>query len=151
AFVDADTIVSPTYIEGVKEALDRGIAATGPMRALEKDSLKLRAFYRWWSFQSRISTLTKKPIFPGFNFAVSRNVFEEVGGFRPEPVTNEDIELSFRLARKGRIIFNSKMLVYTSTRRLKEISIPSYIMNAVDFALFNKSRHWKDHRKDYLE
>ncbi|MCX8189926.1 MAG: glycosyltransferase [Candidatus Diapherotrites archaeon] len=149
AFVDADTIVSPSYIEGVKEALDKGIAATGPMRALEKDSLKIRAFYRWWSLQSRISILTKKPIFPGFNFAVTKKAFEDAGGFRPDPITNEDIDLSFKLAKKGRLVFSKKMLVYTSTRRLKEISIPQYVMNAVDFALFNRSRHWKEHRKDY--
>ncbi|MEM4662843.1 MAG: glycosyltransferase family 2 protein, partial [Candidatus Diapherotrites archaeon] len=151
AFVDADTIVAPTYLEGVKEALSKGIAATGPIRALEKESLTLRAFYRWWSLQSRISVNIGMPIFPGFNFAVTKKVFEESNGFRPEPVTNEDIEFSLRLSKYGRVLFNKKMLVYTSTRRIKEMGILNYVVNAINFVVLNKSRSWSEHRKDYMQ
>ncbi len=147
-FIDADTVASETFLEGASEGLEKSIACTGPIRALEKNSLLLRVFYRWWSLQSRISVLLRHPIFPGFNFAVRKKVFDNAGGFKTEDITTEDLELSLRLRKYGKLSFNKKMLVHTSTRRLREISLPAYIANAATFVLFNKSRSWKEHRKD---
>lgn len=150
-FIDADTIASETFLEGAKEELEKSIACTGPVRALEKDSLLLRGFYRWWSFQSRASVLLRYPIFPGFNFAVRKEVFDNAGGFKTEDITTEDLELSLRLRKYGLLSFNKKMLVFTSTRRLQEIGLPAYIANAATFVLFNESRSWKEHRKDAVD
>jgi len=148
-FIDADTIACGTFLEGANEGLEKSIACTGPIRALEKNSLLLRAFYRWWSLQSRISVLLRYPIFPGFNFAVRKEAFEITGGFKTHDMTTEDIELSLRLRRYGKISFSEKMLVFTSTRRLKEIGLPSYVANAITFVLFKRCRSWKEHRKDF--
>jgi len=148
-FIDADTVASGTFLEGANEALEKSIACTGPIRALEKNSLLLRAFYRWWSLQSRVSVLLHYPVFPGFNFAVRKEVFDIAGGFKTHDITVEDMELSLRLRRYGKISFSEKMLVFTSTRRLKEIGIPSYVANGITFVLFKKSRSWKEHRRDF--
>jgi glycosyltransferase involved in cell wall biosynthesis len=149
AFIDADTIASPTYLEGVKESLSKCIASTGPIRALNEKSLILRAFYRMWSVQSRISTMIRFPLFPGFNFAVRKHHFELVGGFSEGDITCEDLDLSLRLRKYGRLCFNSKMLVYTSTRRLHKTSIISYVWNGVKFVLFRKAQTWDEYRMDF--
>ncbi|GAG53097.1 unnamed protein product, partial [marine sediment metagenome] len=67
-FVDADTMASKTFVEGALEALKDAVAATGPISALEKDSIRIRLFYKWWSLQSRLTVALHYPIFPGFNF-----------------------------------------------------------------------------------
>ncbi|MCD6478550.1 MAG: glycosyltransferase [Candidatus Diapherotrites archaeon] len=149
AFIDADTIASPTYLEGVKEALSKYIAATGPVRALNEKSLILRAFYRMWSLQSRISAMIRFPLFPGFNFAVRKHHFELAGGFNEGNITCEDLDLSLRLRKYGRLGFNNKMLVYTSTRRLHKTSLISYIWNGVRFVLFRKAQSWDEFRMDF--
>ena len=149
AFVDADTIVSKTYIEGVIEGLKNAIAVTGPMRALEHDSKKLDAFYKYWDLQTKISIDLKKPIFPGFNFGVRKKEFDKLKGFKEKDIVVEDMDLSFRLAKIGKIVFNKKMSVKTSTRRLKEVPIKEYVLNATKYAVTGKSWGWEHHRKDF--
>ncbi|MBI4053006.1 MAG: glycosyltransferase [Candidatus Diapherotrites archaeon] len=148
-FVDADTVVGKHFIEGVVWALEKGIAATGPIFALEKDSLRMRLFLQYWSFQSLVSTAIGFPIFPGFNFAVRRNVFEKAGGFQ-EKRTGEDIDLSLRLARLGKTVFSENMVVFTSTRRLKEQGIIKYAFNGFTYIFFGKSVPWHEYRKDFV-
>ena len=148
-FVDGDTQVEDTWVEGLIEGLRKGIACTGPVEALEKDSVKMCTFYKWWSFQSRASVAAKYPIFPGFNIGVRKEAFEKVGGFITKNITTEDMELSLKLNKIGKIVFNKKMNVHTSTRKLQEISLPSYVWNGVRFILFGKSRGWEEHRKDF--
>lgn len=149
AFVDADTIVSKTYVEGLIESLEKGVASTGPMESLEKDSKKLNAFYKFWNTQTKVSIKLGQPIFPGFNFGVRKKEFEKLKGFKEKDIVVEDMDLSFRLVKLGKIVFNKKMSVSTSTRRLKEVPIYSYILNATRYVLTGKSWGWEKHRKDF--
>jgi len=148
-FVDADTIVESTWVEGLIESLGKGVGCTGPIEALEKTSLKMRLFYRWWSIQTRVSTILGRSIFPGFNIGTRKDAFEKVGGFSIADITTEDIKLGHDLSKMGKIVFSKKMKVRTSTRRLQEISIPAYIWNGIRFAVSGKSRQWQEHRKDF--
>lgn len=148
-FVDADTIVCETWVEGLIEGLEKGIGCTGPIEALEKDSLKMRLFFRWWGLQSRISTALRYPIFPGFNIGARKEDFEKIGGFSTENITTEDIDLGLKLNTLGRIVFSRKMKVKTSVRRLYDIPLIPYIWNGVKFAVSGKSRTWQEHRKDF--
>ena len=149
AFIDADTLASESWLEGVKEGLEGGVACTGPIRALEKDSLLLRAYFRWWSLQSRASVAFNYPIYPGFNFAVRKSAFNRLGGFKTKDITTEDLDLSLGLRKIGKAGFNGKMLVYSSTRRFKEKSIFFPVKNAWHYILFGKSHGWKEHRPDF--
>ncbi len=148
-FVDADTLVGEQWVEGLIEALGKGVASTGPLEALEKDSLWLRIFYRWWSLQSRLSVLLHFPIFPGFNIGARKEAFEKVGGFLTENIVTEDIDLGMKLNSIGKIVFSSKMKVKTSTRRVEEVPIRTYIGNAINFVLFKRSHGWEKHRKNF--
>ncbi|MFH1234664.1 MAG: glycosyltransferase [Candidatus Diapherotrites archaeon] len=150
-FIDGDTRASRTFLEGVKESLENAVASTGPISALEKDSIVMRAYYKMWSLQNRITVLIHFPLFPGFNFAVRRGIFEREKGFLTGNITTEDLELSLRLKKKGRIAFSNKMLVYTSTRRIRELGLTSCIKSATNFLLFGKSHPWEEHRQDFAK
>jgi len=146
AFVDADTIVSREYVQGVIEALNKGVAATGPISSLDGEH---KIFMKWWSVQDRLSIYVKKPIFPGFNFAARKKEFFSVKGMSEKDIVCEDIEVAWKLQKKGKIIWENKMKVKTSTRRISENGVWSNVKNAWTFALQGKTESWKEHRKDF--
>lgn len=53
----------------------------------------------------------------GFNFGIRKETYHQAGGFNPRLNVQEDIELSFRVARQGRIMFLSHVPVTCSGRR----------------------------------
>lgn len=148
-FIDADTIAKETWVEGLIEGLDKGVACTGPSETIEKDNKKIDLFFKFWDLQTHTSILLGLSAIPGFNFGVRKKEFWEVGAFTNKNMTTEDFDLSLRLRKVGKITYNSKMGVFTSNRRLKEIPLKQYILNGINYALFKKSWSWEKHRKDF--
>ncbi|MFA6064217.1 MAG: glycosyltransferase [archaeon] len=148
-FVDADTIVEPTWVEGLIEGLNTGVACTGPLENIEKDSLKINAFYKWWNIQSKASVIVKYPIFPGFNFGARKKEFRQAGGFPNINMVCEDMDLSLRLGSIGKVAFSKKMAVRTSARRQKEIPLHKHALSGIRYALTKRSMSWNEYRKDY--
>jgi cellulose synthase/poly-beta-1,6-N-acetylglucosamine synthase-like glycosyltransferase len=150
-FIDADTIVSSTWVEGLIETLSKPkiIACSGPLENIEKDSISINLFYKWWSFQTRASIALYYPIIPGYNFGVRKKEFEKLGGFAAINCVCDDMDLSLRLGKIGRLAFCNKMSVKTSARRQKEIPIHRHMLNGARFALFGKGFSWDEYRKDF--
>ena len=115
AFVDADTILRPTYLtELLGFAEFEGVAGassycrvTGPMRAKAMEVTINHLFSR-----------LRRPILPGFNTLVHRDAFEAVKGYPTVP--NEDTAFSRRLAREYPLGYRRSVLVETSGRRVAE-------------------------------
>jgi glycosyltransferase involved in cell wall biosynthesis len=147
-FVDGDSVAGETFVEGVISALrdKKGVAATGPIRSGDG---KYGLFMRWWSFQDRLSIPLRKPIFPGFNFAARKKDFLSVGGMSEKDIVCEDIEVAWKLQKRGRVVWEPKMMVSTSTRRIQEKGIWRNVKNAWTFALSGKTESWKEHRGDF--
>lgn len=150
-FVDADTFVANTWVEGLVEELSKKefVACTGPFDNIEKDSVKINLFYNWWNIQSIGSVLIHYPIFPGFNFGARKKEYIKAGGFPKKNMLCEDMELSLRLGGLGKLGFNKKMFVKTSARRQKEIPIHRHLLSGVRFALTRKTMTWDEYRKDF--
>lgn len=148
-FVDADTRVSNTWVEGLIESLDDGVACTGTLENIEKDSVKINTFYKVWNFQTRFSCAIKIPIIPGFNFGVRKKEFFDAGCFPQKNMVCEDMDLSLRLAKFGRIVFSPKMKVLTSARRQKEIPIHRHISSGIKYYFTRNSMTWNEYRKDF--
>lgn len=149
AFIDADTIACSEWAEGALKALDSFAAATGPFSIVEKNSFIDSLFYKWWDFQTRISVVANFPLFPGFNIAVRKQYFSKIVGFREDNMTCEDLDFSLRMRKIGKIGYSDRMIVTTSSRRLKHIGHAKYIWNAVSHVFFNKSAGWEKHRADF--
>ena len=150
-FVDADTHVSETWVEGLIEELKKKgrVCCTGPLENIEKESLKINLFYKWWNLQSRASIFLHYPICPGFNFGASKKEFWQAGGFSEMNTLCEDMELSLKLGKLGKVGFNQKMFVKTSARRQMEIPIHKHVFNAINFVFTKKSMSWDEYRKDF--
>jgi len=157
-FVDADTIVSRFWVEGLIETLKEKkngtnkkqiIACTGPLENIEKDSLSINLFYKWWSFQSKASIALHYPIIPGYNFGVRKKEFFMLGGFDSMNCICDDMDLSLKLGKIGNLKFSKKMSVRTSARRQKQLPIHWHIWNGIKFGFTKKGATWNEYRKDF--
>jgi cellulose synthase/poly-beta-1,6-N-acetylglucosamine synthase-like glycosyltransferase len=151
AFIDADTLAGKSWLLGVKEALsEKGcVAATGPFSPLEKASFFERLYFAIWLAHIRFTITLGRPMFTGFNFAVKKKAFDEVNGFREDDMVCEDLDLSLKLAKKGKTAFNKKMAVLSSTRRLREVGILRYASFGLSYTFLKKKYTWAEHRKDW--
>jgi glycosyltransferase involved in cell wall biosynthesis len=108
SFIDADCVVPPDYFGSVAEVLaTTGASATGaevlppPSPSWVEDV--------WYRLHRR-PTDGEQEWIGSANLAVSREAFEEVGGFDERLVTGEDTELCQRLRDRGYRIYESKRL-----------------------------------------
>jgi len=112
SFVDADTVLHPDFLDEMLafvEAKDLD-AATSRCRM---DGLRPKLMQ---ATINRVFPHLRRPILPGFNFFVDRDVYEAAGGF-PE-VPNEDTAFSRHLAREYDTAYHPEVLVETSGRRI---------------------------------
>lgn len=124
ASLDADTIITPSWLENAVRRLNSRkdiVGVTGVVRTYESTPI-LEFWMRYVnSFFNWLHIILGLPLFSGQNFAVKRAAFKAIGGFNTEYFSAEDMDLSLRLRRVGKIVFEPKMVVFTSARRaLKE-------------------------------
>ncbi|MFC4447896.1 glycosyltransferase [Halorussus aquaticus] len=113
AFVDADTVVRPEYLDSMLGLARReSLAAAssrcrlvGPARAKVMEATINHAFPR-----------LDRPVLPGFNCFVRRDAYFETGGFPDVP--NEDTAFSRELGREWPTGYHPDVLVATSGRRI---------------------------------
>lgn len=114
AFVDADTLIEPNYLETMLSFAEENDldAASSRCRMDGVRSLPMQATI------NRLLPRLRRPILPGFNFFVRRSVYEATGGFPNVP--NEDTAYSRRLGREYDTAYCPEVLVETSARRIAE-------------------------------
>ena len=112
AFVDADTMVRPTWLEELEGfAREQGLVAASSrcrMRGLRPQVVA--------GTINHVFPRLECPVLPGFNLLVEADTFRSVGGFPVVP--NEDTALSRRLCRRGPVGYHDAVLVETSARRV---------------------------------
>ena len=77
----------------------------------------------------------------GFSFAIYKDIYKKSGGFNSKLNIQEDIELSFRVSKIGKIKFISNIPVIFSGRRFQKGLIKglfSYISTFVSHFLFKR-------------
>lgn len=65
-------------------------------------------------------TFTGSFAFRGSNFAIKKQIWERVGGFNTKLSALEDVELSLRVGKYGKISYISNLVVSTSYRRFEK-------------------------------
>ncbi len=121
ASTDADTHLTDRWIERVAENLSRPgvVACYGPVHLMDGRLVSPAVDRAGFSLFMRLNHLVGKPHLNGMNFACRRDAYEAVGGFRPELVTAEDVDLGLRLRPVGEVVWDPQMIVLTSARRLQ--------------------------------
>jgi glycosyltransferase involved in cell wall biosynthesis len=148
AFVDADTVVAETWVEGAINGLKHAVACTGPFDAYDRQGADQWIFFKSWSAFSQFMCWAGLPSPPGFNIAVKKDAFWRVGGFNPSIIC-EDIELARKLRALGNVSFEPKMRVFTSARRVAKIGILAYWWNGASYLLLHATKSWRQYRQHW--
>lgn len=118
--IDADTIISPRWVEHVKRSLqDKEVAAvTGPVNYYDMplpsinyrfDHLMRRSIYNW---------SPKSPFLFGSNMAIRRSVWQQVRSYLcSDTYMHEDLDLAIHLNRSGHKITYDKLLLSGASGR----------------------------------
>ena len=123
AGTDADSRPASDWLEKIAAHFDQDpslVGLTGPAYLSETGSLQSKFGYFIFDKFQRFNFAIGKPTFSGFNFAVRRDAYKSVGGFDIHKVSAEDVDLSFRLAKVGKVKYFDDVKVFTSARRLKK-------------------------------
>lgn len=132
-FLDADTLVMPNTLSEIERSFEdrRVVEATCPITPaswLHKD------FSVYWDLNQIIKISikrTKSPHIVGLCFAVRKSAFDESGGFDESMHHLEDYDLSERIGKLGRAVFNEQTFVMTSTRRLHKWGVVGTLVTTV--------------------
>ena len=146
AFIDADTIANPQWLNSIDEAFREDPAAVGltgptlPYDGRLSDSITYRL---WTIYLQRLLLYLEMPHVIGFNCAYRRTPFLSVGGFDEDSVMSEDIKLAHKIRRYGKITFEKEMSALTSARRFRKYGHlyigGLYILNGFSTLLLNWS------------
>lgn len=155
AFLDADTMAPPDWIERIQtrfSAHPKLVGMSGPCMFYD-----LPWYYKWIEFvdfkiifplvgELLLKKILKRgALWNGANLAVKRETFEKVGGFAEDIVFyGEDADLARKVVHEGETVFAQEVCVYTSARRLLKGNPVRegfvYIFQYVWFLLTNTSR-----------
>lgn len=117
---DSDTLVPVDWLTKINHIFqdEKVIAATGSATLNSKSFLnRALAKYLFPMTMSVLFFLGKRAL-NGFNFAVRSSAFVQVGGLDKNLVSAEDVDLGVRLAKVGKVVFEPKLTVITSSRRI---------------------------------
>ncbi len=120
-FMDGDCIAKPDWLSKIDELLkDPTVVCVGGTGIPDKKTLGawfLFGFYDWfWSLNNAL----RKPLMWGYNMAIKRSAYEEVGGINSSLLSSEDWEVALRLQKrfgKESIRYIKDLEVITSTRK----------------------------------
>lgn len=120
ATTDADCLVPSDWLAVIRERFEDTavVAAVGPDSPLE-GGWKPRLVYFFLRGFIRAMALAGLHTTGGTNTAVRREAFLRVGGYRGLP-HSDDVDLGFRLRRLGRIVYDPRLHVRLSVRRLEK-------------------------------
>jgi glycosyltransferase involved in cell wall biosynthesis len=158
AFTDADTILPKNWLSKIKEEFERGknlIAFggscqfySGPISARLASKFFLKPFLILDKFFSGGFNLM------GCNMAIKREAFLKVGGFNEKLKLNEDVEISYRLRKIGKVRFDPDFKVKTSGRKFRHgliLGIINYAPTTIFrwfFKRFDKFQIFSSQRKE---
>jgi glycosyltransferase involved in cell wall biosynthesis len=143
AGTDADTRVASGWLEKIWshfEADHELLGLTGPVYFKNTNVVLSKLSYITFNVFQRFNFLIRKPTFSGFNYAVRTDAYKEIGGVNPQLPSAEDVDLSFRLAKKGKVGYFEDCVVYTSPRRIKKDPVGFFRHNLKNYYLLLRKK-----------
>jgi glycosyltransferase involved in cell wall biosynthesis len=124
AFLDADCVVSPDWLERIRKHFsEKRYSAIAGLDLYTCENPLRRRVYNVYSklvyLIARISyALGGKPWLPANNLATYKKLFLDIGGYAN--IVCEDAELMNRWPRAARVYYDYEMIVHFSDRRFKK-------------------------------
>ncbi len=147
AITDADSVVPPDWLKKVDQALQvDGVVAVGGPAFPDKKNVFTRCLFLFYNFFFLINNFFGKPILWGFNMAVKRAAYDEIGGINEELSGSEDWEFLIRLKKRygsKAIVYSQNLRVTTSTRKQSDVKVflrysKDGLRNYIDIFILNK-------------
>ncbi len=143
AFIDADTVASKFWLKGIVETFqDQSIACvTGPLFPLEK--IKRPYLYSLTNALQKILVRINYPLFWGASCAFRTNAFWKIEGFDEKLLTSEDHDVSLRIRKIGKVVFDDNIRAFTSHRKFlenEEKAFFSYIKDILEYFFLRNMR-----------
>lgn len=147
AGTDADTAVPKDWIENIISAFNdpNVVSVTGPVLPDPLAPFRERLYYYLaLAFYLTYSTADRKKYLSGNNFAVRRDAYFKCGEFKRHLKSGEETELTHRICKYGKIVYDKKIRIRTSTRRTQEGYIKSFIRYSKVFILLRLGKPTPD-------
>lgn len=130
-FLDADTVITPNFMEKVREyfADRRVVGGTCDIYPLEADPPAVALY-------NLINVLYKALYKAGFPHAQTkccfylREAFINAGGFNERLMVAEDQELAWRMSKRGKMVYVEGVAAYSSMRRERK---KGYVATVIDW------------------
>jgi glycosyltransferase involved in cell wall biosynthesis len=121
AFTDADTIVAKDWLKRIEKAMAKGAAAVGGVvKPLGGNAIDSAIFKINQDLFYRASAALGFYQLSGNNSAYDAEAFRAAGGFDETLRMMEDTELANRIAKRGRVVVDPRIVAWSSTRRFKQ-------------------------------
>ena len=119
ATTDADCVVPPDWLERIARHFEDPtvVAVCGPDGPIER-TWKARAVFLFLRGVIRLAASVGLYTTGGTNSAFRRETFQDIGGYRSLP-HSDDVDLGFRLRARGGIVYDPRLDVRLSARRLE--------------------------------
>lgn len=128
---DADVVVQPDWLKKIKKEFDANsnLVGYGGMYRLYSGPVtsRIAVEHGMYYLYSLGRIFSKGWVLIGPNFAVRRDAFLKVGGFNTTLLQGEDIDISQKLQKVGKVVLNKDLYVLASGRRFKDGLIPGLI------------------------
>ena len=109
SFLDADCTVMPDWLQSAEKYFDtENIAAFGSAPRIPDQASWVQK--SWFLVRRKKEKVTETDWLESMNMFVPRHIFELIGGFDEKLITCEDVDLSYRLVRHGRILSDQKIV-----------------------------------------
>lgn len=140
---DADTTFPADWLLRIKKEFEKDskvVAVGGPYKFdTEKKKNTIKILTKIVIFMDKLVNLGKSNI-PGANASILKNAYLRAGGYKEKYF--EDLGMSLRLKKLGKVIFLKDLWVTTSYRRYEEKglfkTLFTYMKNYLNFKLFRK-------------
>lgn len=145
---DSDTIFYPGWIETLAGSIRNNVvASTNPCKIVDCSPLTNAIF----NFSQPLLMIVYRIFLghfwmSGFSSAISKTVYQASGGFDAELQGQEDLDLSFRVAKLGKIKFINKPVIF-SGRRFRDGLLKGfydYVYTMIEAFIFKKKSVYLD-------
>lgn len=145
---DSDTVFYPLWIETLTKALTGDIVAVTTSCKVAD----LSPTTNWLFNLIQPASMVLYRVFlghywlSGFSFGILKSIYEKSGGFDKELQAQEDIDLSFRVAKLGRIRFINKPVTFSGRRFKNNLfrGLGEYVATFIQAFVFKRKDVYSD-------